>query len=377
MIDYKELDQKSKIINEYLRVQEEKARRENQAKGLKPVTLNQIYDCVFAQRQPIIEDFLYQGVYIFAGAPKLGKSFFMAQLAYLISTGQDLWNFKTNKGTVLYLALEDNYQRIQNRLYRMFGAEGTDQLFFSVTARGIGDGLLFDLKEFVNSHKDTKLIIIDTLQKVREQETETYSYAKDYDIIAELKAFADEANISIILVHHTRKQSSDDKFDMISGTNGLMGAADGAFILHKDKRTSKTATLEISGRDICDKKLTLLRNPQTLSWELTKTEGESYKKLDDPILEKINNLIPNKGDQWLGTASDLVLALGLEDVKPNALTRKLNVFSEELMNTYGIGYGSYRNKETRGITLRKVKTVINKPKSSQLTDDNKKEPMTI
>ena len=36
----------------------------------------------------------------------------------------------------------------------------------------------------------------------------------------------------------------DDKFDMISGTNGLSGAADGAFLLQKEKRTDGTATLD-------------------------------------------------------------------------------------------------------------------------------------
>ena len=34
------------------------------------------------------------------------------------------------------------------------------------------------------------------------------------------------------------KQKAEDIFDMISGTNGLMGAADGAFVLSKEKGTS-------------------------------------------------------------------------------------------------------------------------------------------
>lgn len=57
---------------------------------------------------------------------KENKSFFMAQLAYHISTGQPLWNYEVHQGTVLYLALEDDYQRLQERMSRMFGVEGTD-----------------------------------------------------------------------------------------------------------------------------------------------------------------------------------------------------------------------------------------------------------
>ena len=69
----------------------------------------------------MIDGLLYPGTYIFAGSPKLGKSFLMAQLAYHVSTGTPLWNYTTRKGTVLYLALEDDYRRLQERLYRMFG----------------------------------------------------------------------------------------------------------------------------------------------------------------------------------------------------------------------------------------------------------------
>ena len=112
------------------------------------------------------------------------------------------------------------------------------------------------------------MIIIDTLQKVREVGGDNYSYANDYEIITRLKKFADSYGICLLLVHHTRKQNSDDKFDMISGTNGLLGAADGGFILRKEKRTSNSATLEVSGRDQPDQKIYLNRNPETLVWDL-------------------------------------------------------------------------------------------------------------
>ena len=182
----------------------------------------------------------------------------MAQLAYHVSTGTPLWNYTTRKGTVLYLALEDDYRRLQERLYRMFGTESADNLFFSVSAGQLGKGLDEQLARFVAEHTDTKLIIIDTLQKVREVGGDNYSYANDYQIMARLKSFADAHGLCILLVHHTRKQTADDKFDMISGTSGLLGAADGAFLLQKEKRTGNAATLEVSGRDQQDQKLCLL-----------------------------------------------------------------------------------------------------------------------
>ena len=108
---------------------------------LKAVSMNELFDTQYQSKPPLIDGLLYPGTYIFAGSPKLGKSFLMAQLAYHISTGTPLWNYTTRKGTVLYLALEDDYRRLQERLYRMFGTESTDNLFFSVSASQLGKGL--------------------------------------------------------------------------------------------------------------------------------------------------------------------------------------------------------------------------------------------
>ena len=74
---------------------------------LKTISMSELYDTVYQSKPPLINGLLYPGTYIFAGAPKLGKSFLMAQLAYHISTGMPLWNYTVRKGTVLYLALED------------------------------------------------------------------------------------------------------------------------------------------------------------------------------------------------------------------------------------------------------------------------------
>ena len=181
----------------------------------------------------------------------------MAQLAYHVSMGLSLWGYEVRQGTVLYLALEDNHRRLQERLYRMFGVESTGNLFFAIGAKQLGGGLEEQLKGFVREHTDTRLIIIDTLQKIREAGAEKYSYANDYEVITKLKRFADISGVCLLVVHHTRKQQADDKFDMISGTNGLLGAADGAFLLQKERRADNAATLDISGRDQQDQRLYL------------------------------------------------------------------------------------------------------------------------
>ena len=320
----------------------------NNSKVLETVSMTELYDSVYPSKPPLIDGLLYPGTYLFAGAPKLGKSFLMAQIAYHISRGIPLWDYPVRKAAVLYLALEDDYRRLQERLYRMFGTDGADSLFFSVSAGNLGNGLDEQLQEFMKQHNDTRLIIIDTLQKVREVGGDNYSYANDYEIITRRKQFADSYGICILLVHHTRKQGSDDKFDMISGTTGLLGAADGAFLLQKEKRTGNAATLEISGRDQQDQKLYLIRNTETLLWELEKAETELWKEPPEPLLERIAEIFSSGNKTWEGTPTELCGYLGV-DMQANALTRKLNVNAGRLLNEYGIRYENNRNRNGRKV----------------------------
>ena len=316
---------------------------------LHTVSMTELYDTVYENRPPIIDGLLYSGLYLFVGSPKIGKSFLMAQLAYHISTGTPIWNYKVSKGTVLYLALEDDYSRLQKRLYQMFGTDSADNLYLSVSASQLNDGLDKQLESFITKHTDTKLIIIDTLQKVREVSSD-YSYSNDYEIISSLKKFADNNKICMILVHHTRKQKSDDSFDMISGTNGLLGAADGAFVLQKEKRTANAATLEISGRDQQDQKLYLNRNPDNLIWELERTETELWKEPPEPLLQVISQKFSESSPAWQGSPTELVSWLGV-DMKPNALSLKLNINAARLFNEYGIRYSNRHTHSGRVITL--------------------------
>jgi len=108
---------------------------------LPTVSMNNLYENVYRVKPPVIDGLLYPGTYLFVGAPKVGKSFFMAQLAYYVSTGRSLWGRSVRQGTVLYLALEDDHRRLQNRFFRMFGVEGTDDLHLAIYAKHLGEGL--------------------------------------------------------------------------------------------------------------------------------------------------------------------------------------------------------------------------------------------
>ena len=165
-----------------------------------------------------------------------------------------------------------------------------------------------------------------------------------------MKQFADKNGVCLLLVHHTRKQQAGDKFEMISGTTGLLGCADGAFLLQKEKRTDLSATLEIVGRDQPDQKLHLTRDAEKLIWQLDHAETELWKSPPDPLLNKIAAVITEDNPVWNGSATELV-ALLQEDIQPNILTRRLNVKAGDLLNECNIEYTVKRTRNGSFISL--------------------------
>ena len=137
---------------------------------------------------------------------------------------------------------------------------------------------------------------------------------------------------------------------MISGTNGLLGAADGAFLLQKERRTDCSATLDISGRDQQDQRLYLTRNSEKLIWELQRAETEFHHEAPDPVLEAVAAFITSERPVWCGTATELAAALEI-NMKPNALAMRLNVRAWQLNCKYHICYESTRTHAGRSIRL--------------------------
>lgn len=110
-----DFNEDGKSLDDYLEEMQKEFSKQMSPSYLKTVSMSELYDTVFNVQTPLIDGLLQRGTYIFAGSPKLGKSFMMVQLAYHISTGTPLWGYKVQKSTVLYFALEDDYPRLQER----------------------------------------------------------------------------------------------------------------------------------------------------------------------------------------------------------------------------------------------------------------------
>lgn len=345
-----EINQQIENSQENLEEMYRKMQRLTDPHYLHTITMTELYQTAYRSRPPIIDGLLYAGAYILAGAPKIGKSFLVAQIAYHVSIGRKLWDFDVHQGTVLYIALEDDYQRIQSRMFMMYGVNDTPNLHFATVAGKIGNGLDEQLENFVREHLDTKLIIIDTMQKIREVGGEAYSYASDYEIIGRLKQFADKHCICVLVVHHTRKQPAGDTFEMISGTTGLLGCADGSLLMQKKKRTALDATIDVVGRDQQDQILYLSKDRATQLWNLERTETELHREPPDKVLEVVAGLVSTEHREWTGSPSELAEAVNT-GMAANALTKYLNVKCGRLKDEYGISYENKAKHSGRRVTL--------------------------
>ncbi len=302
----------------------------------------------------IVDGLISQGVNVLSGASKIGKSWLMLWLGLQVSQGLPVWEMPTRQCDVLYLCLEDTQRRIKDRLYSLTD-DAPKNLHFAVLCGLIGSGLEEQITDFLNDYPKTKLVIIDTLQKVRDSKGSAGKagmYGNDYDDISSIKRIADDFNISIILVHHLRKlRDGNDPFNEVSGSTGIIGAADTNFIL-KRKRSGKGAKLLASGRDVEYQELTLQFHD--LVWELVerKNSEEIHKAEIPKFLFRVVEFMKNH-TEWLGTATELITDMTEAEITPNVVTKYLGQFSCEVLEPIGIEYQTKRTGKSRLIRLMK------------------------
>lgn len=204
----------------------------------------------FAPLVEPVKGLIVDGLTLLCGASKIGKSWLVLQMCAAVAAGTPFLGRQTASGAVLYLAYEDSERRLKDRLQRQESAINGN-LLFDTNIIPLDGGLLDALDAWVESNPSARLIVIDTLQKVRGQmPSRANAYAEDYKVMARLKAFADRHHVAVVVVHHLNKlRDVADPFDKISGSTGLMGAADTAIVITR-KRGEDDATVTFAGRDV-------------------------------------------------------------------------------------------------------------------------------
>ena len=249
---------------------------------------------------------------------------------------------------MLYLCLEDTFCRIQDRLFKLTD-EANGRFHFAVASCKLPDGLIVQLEDYLKEYPDSRLIVIDTLQKVRTASKDN-AYANDYGDISLIKDFADRHSLAVIVVHHIRKQNDSDVFNKVSGTTGLTGSADATFGLEKESRASDTARLYVTGRDTPYQEFTLRFHD--CSWELVERRTQEQIAAEEipPALFRLVEFMKDK-TEWTGTATELADAMGETRAGPNALTKWMNEYRTGFLAENHIRYDYHRKNSCRLISL--------------------------
>ena len=296
----------------------------------------------------VVDSLIPTGLSLFCGSQKIGKSWLMLKLCLCVSQGLPLWDMPTMEGDVLYLCLEDTFCRIQDRLFRLTD-EASGRLHFAVASDKLSDGLIVQLEDYLKEYLDSRLIVIDTLQKVRTASKDN-AYASDYGDISLIKDFADRHSLAVIVVHHIRKQNDSDVFNKVSGTTGLTGSADATFVLQQESRASNAAKLYVTGRDTPYQEFTL--RFCDCSWELVerKEQEQLAKEAIPDVLFRLVDFMQGR-EEWTGTATELLEEMGETGTPPNIMTKRLNEYRASFLNENNIRYGYHRKKGCREISL--------------------------
>ena len=326
---------------------------------LETITAEDLQNRTYEPTPFLVDELIPEGLHILAGAPKIGKSWLALWLCLCVAQGQALWNFATTQGEALYLSLEDSFQRIQTRLFDLT-EDAPPTLHFAIMTDTLKHGLEQQIEQFLMEHPTTKLVVIDTLQRVRGTGSDSNLYANDYHDIGILKQLADKRHIAILLIHHLRKLRDDDPMNMISGSTGLSGAADSTFVLQKSSRLANIASLHCTGRDIPDRTLKLELGEDDHVWKLLSDSkacsGDS--KISALQLVHLFSALLSADPAYTGTPSALSAKIdsdGRLGITPKKVTR-LVLESLETLRENGILVKTYRSNGKRLISLRSAES---------------------
>ena len=246
-------------------------------------TMRELLAVELPARPEVVRGILTEGVWLLGGHPKRGKSWLAFALSWAIAAGgHALGQVAVPAGRAAYLALEDTERRIQKRAPLVAqGGAVPERLHCETTWPRLDAGGLERLDRWLADHPDTRLVVIDTLQRARaNQESGGRLYQEDYEALSGLARLAGERGVCILVVHHLRKGAIDDPLEALSGTMGLSGAADGILVLER-KRGAPRAVLHVTGRDLDqDRSLALAWDDATASFTLL-GDAEEAQLSDD------------------------------------------------------------------------------------------------
>ncbi len=285
------------------------------APPLEVFTLEALMERRFARPYCVVEGLLPPGLALLASPPKYGKSWLALDLCLSVVSERPFLGHRTNMAHCLYLALEDSEARLQSRAARLLGGQKAPPgMLLAIHAENLSGGLYDQICSAFDTDPFLKLVVIDTLQKIRgNTRGREGAYQYDYREMTALKQLADSHGATVLLVHHLNKGVDDgDPHNRINGTTGILGAADTSIVLTRARRSDETTTMSVVGRDVESVEQTIRFDAGRCRWELVDTVAEEREQWlrgyeENPIVLTLRKLL-EQNDSWKGTCGALMAA---------------------------------------------------------------------
>lgn len=284
-------------------------RAKESVSGLEPISAKELLETDYEEQIFILENILPIGLSILAGRPKIGKSFMALQMAIAIGTGGEFLGEIAEEGSVAYIAFEDNDGRLARRLKKAANIDLPPEIYFYPydLARQEFDNLNTDgIQKLKRLTEVNDLVIIDTLSEcIHVDYNDNNAITKALMPIQEL---ALETETAILLIDHLRKSNGRNPYGLseVRGGTGKIAVADCIWGLHEE---AKNTFLQITGRDVEERKLQIAFDKKTYSWKLSDEKPiENLSQLKSQIIE----FLKQNGD-----STNLEIAKMLEKDKSN------------------------------------------------------------
>jgi hypothetical protein len=289
---------------------------------LEPFEATSLMEKEFAPIKWVVPGLLPEGSSLAAARPKIGKSWLMLALSVAVAEGGIfLAKYRCEQGEVLYCALEDNERRLKDRLRLLLdGRPAPANLHFLLNLPRIGDGFVEALREYLETHPNIRLVIIDTLAKIKPGKGKDESvYESDYKAGEGIKSLTDQFRFACVMVFHTRKAEAEDPIEKVSGSFGLTGGVDNVWII--DRKTSESdGKLSITGRDIEEQELAVSFDKEKFQWVC---RGDAAMFGENKSREEVFQVFRKSGNKPL-KAAELCLALGKNKQEYDGLRKLLH-----------------------------------------------------
>ena len=213
----------------------------------------------------IVENLMISnGVYLLVSHPKVGKSMFVQQLAFSLTTGEDFLGFKVNPSHVLYITTEGDINQLNDRFKLMKLKPNVNQLHI-IDIDDIPDFYIRDIERDIHEltfNKEPLFIIMDMFKDIKfDTSYDLNNYQEINDVVfRKLKELCRKYNSTLLVTHHLNKR------DETMGSVGLNADVSGIMKLKESKNNYNKLTLDYKGRDLGRLELNLKRNEnQTFS----------------------------------------------------------------------------------------------------------------